>query len=534
MADFSGVSLYGDSFPWPDSRELWAEAGDFGFTDSSTPALARRDNRMTGEVLPIYITWWQLKRLRDRTRLILQNNEFAQAAVEAFKRYVVGDSVSFQILPKKQGTVSPEDLDSLQEIADLWAEANDVVEMSKEIIERAHSEGEFFIRDFPQSNGILIHRFVEPELIRAHSDDTATPENSYGIRCHPEDLQHRISYWVVEKPWDDPSPIEIPADDMLHKPFNVKSNSKRGLPTIYSIESNLRGAEEILASMVALAKQRGKIAMIKTVDGAPPESVAELEKTAADGQVTDNATGRTQNIIRYAYGTVLTTSGNVRYDFPSLGAGAADLMEIFRANLRAIAARFGISEIMLTADPAGANYASSLTAEAPATKTFEGFQGMLAKVFASRRIKPNRSLLWRQLILAADVGLIDPRLLNLIKIEAKYPKVTARDKAAEANTHKTYRDMGAISLATVRGDIGVDDKTEQEQIDRENAEQQKKNPQGMGQGMGGHDAGQGMAGMNGGNDANVQKPAPKPEEDPKAPTLPKKETEPKPPRPGPA
>jgi capsid protein len=360
---------------------------------------------------------------------------------------------------------------------DLFTEQNDMMEVEKEAIQRLHAEGEFFLRLFPQSNGLLTVRFVEPELVKSPVDDTSDPSESFGIKCHPDDLHTVLGYYIVEKPWEDPSPVLVPADEIIHVKLNTESNAKRGLPTVYPITTNLRDAEENLKAMIALCKVRAKVGMVRRVNDATPEAVRNLEATAATGQATDQTTGRTYNINKMPYGAILTSSGNVEYEFPTLGAGATDLIEVFKVNLRAIAARFGISEIMLTADAGGANYASSLTAEAPATKTFEHFQTILSKQFGTRRLRPKRSLCWHQLNLAVEHGLIDPKLLPLIRVDVQAPTVTPRNKAEESQVHKTYVDMGAISIASVRGDIGKDDKSEQEQIDRERRENQAKNPQ---------------------------------------------------------
>lgn len=508
-----GSQLFGDMSAWPDSRDFWQEMGPYGFADASGPALARRDNRLTGEILPVAISWFQLKQVRDRARLIARNNEYAIAAINACKAYVVGTGFKYLVVPRRERSLPDRVIEPIQEVIDLFTEHNRMADIESELVYRLHVEGEAFLRVFPGENGVVQIRFIEPELVRAPSDTSASPEDSFGIKCHPEDMQERIGYWVIERPWIDTTPELVPAEEIIHLRMNVESNSKRGLPTIYAVETNLRAAEDVLASMIALAKTRAKIGMIRTVEDSPPQAIEELVKSAADGTITDKFTGRNQTVERFSYGTVLTASGNVKYEFPSLGAGANDLIEILKVNLRAIAARFGISEIMMSADPSNSNYASSLTAEAPATKAFERFQNLLTGALGTRRTRPERSLCWKQLSHAAEIGLIEPDLLQHITIQVQPPTVQARDKASEANTHKTYLDMGAISLATVRADIGVDDKKEQAQIEQERKSQQMMNPQGP-PGPGGMQPGGVPGGVppQGGKDENNPKAegAPKP------------------------
>lgn len=479
MSSLSGNAgqLYSNPLAWPSQNDLWSEMGPYGFNTSSGPGLARRDSRQIGESLPTYLNWYQLKQIRDRCRQLGDANEFAIAGVESFHRHVTGTGFEYVMMAKKAGTVSESVLSELQEVIDLWHELNDIPSMEDECLTRWHEEGEWFIREFPGPDGICQLRFVEPELIRPPADSTDSPQDTFGIRCHPEDIHEVIGYWCVERPWIKTTPDLIPASEILHSKINVKGNTKRGKPTLYPIESNLRAAEDLLASMISLGKLRAKIGMIRRVKDSPPDAVEELERTASDGEVQDNFSGRSQSVNRFAFGTILTTTDNVEHEFPALNAGASDLVEILKANLRAIAARFGISEIMLTADPSGANYASSLTAESPSTKTFEKFQKKLAGFFGRNRTRGNRSLAWRQLVHAANCGLIDPDLLQLVQIDVKCPKVTARNKGEEATTHATYLDKGILSKASVRADLGKDSKTEQEQIDREALEESRKQQQ---------------------------------------------------------
>lgn len=454
-------------YPYMDGRDLYSETGPYGFMDGGpTFALSRRDNRLTGEILPAAITWWQLKIIRDRARQIARGNEYCIAAINACRSYVVGTGFKYRVAPRKKNQVPPDLLERAQDILDLWVEHNNMAEIEAELVYRLHAEGEAFLRTFRGEDGLLRIRFVEPELVRPPSDD-ATPKDSFGIQVADEDIHERTGYWVVERPWIDPTPTLVPADEILHLRNNVESNSKRGLPTIWAVESNLRAAEDILQSMVSLARARAKVAIVRKVSDSPPEAISELTKTATDYTVTDPNTQQTTNISRLGYGSILTTSDNVSYEFPGANLGSGDLVEVLRANLRAIAARFGLSEAMLSADPSSANYASALVAEAPATKQLEHFQHLLSGALGTRRTRPNRSLAWQQLGLAVDVGLIPREILRMIDVQCDVPTVASRDKAAEATQHQTYVSMGVMSKSQVRAAIGLEDGATQEQVDRE-------------------------------------------------------------------
>ena len=77
MSSLNGVTgggLFGDQMGWPDQRDIFQEVGPYGFADGSTAGLTKRDNRLTGEILPTAINWFQLKIIRDRCRMIARNN----------------------------------------------------------------------------------------------------------------------------------------------------------------------------------------------------------------------------------------------------------------------------------------------------------------------------------------------------------------------------------------------------------------------------------------------------------------------------
>jgi capsid protein len=450
-------------FPYLDSRDLFAEAGPYGFMDGVPQQyLTRRDNRMAGELLPLYINWWQLKIIRDRSRQICRNNEFAIAAINAHRNYVVGTGFQYSVQARVD-SANNELISRTQDLVDLFIEHNRMPELESEVIYRLHSDGECFLRSFKGEDGLLRIRFIEPELVRPPADDT-TPASSFGIKCADEDIHHVVGYWVIEKPWENLTPTLVPADQILHLKINSESNSKRGLPTVYAVESNLRAAEDVLQSMIAVAKARSKIAVIRKVNDSPPEAISALTQTAADYTVTDPVQNRATTINHMGYGSILTSTGNVEYDFPAMNIGAADLVETLSANLRAIAARFGITETMMSTDASNNNYASALVAEAPAVKTFERMQRLIGQSVGERRTRPERSLIWQQISHAVNIGMLPRDVLDQVVIRAKGPQLIARDYDREAQTAKTYMDMGLWSPQTITAESGKNFEEEQRNI----------------------------------------------------------------------
>lgn len=445
-------------FPYGNfGNDLFSTAPSYGFLDGDNYGqswMSRRDNRLAGEDLPNYINWFQLKMIRDEQRRICQTNEYAISAINAFKNYVVGTGFTYSVVPKRDD-VDPELVKQTQELIDLFCEHNRMSELESEIVYRLHADGEVFLRMFPNyEDGLLRVRFIEPELVRPPADDSF-PDESFGIKCADHDIYMREAYWVIEKPYFNLTPTLVDASEIIHIRYNVQSSSKRGLPTTYPIQSNLRACEDVLQSLVSLAKARAKFAAIRTLQASPPEAIEALGATSTNAVVTDPTTNQRANISHYGYGTVLTVPDTIKWEFPALALGSADLIETLQANLRAIAARFGITETMISADASNNNYASALVAEAPATKTFQRFGKLMATYLGERRTQPERSVIWNQLQLAVKSGMLPESVMTDITVQVNMPSVVTRDHNIEMMVNKGYLEMGIKSPQTIANEIGL-------------------------------------------------------------------------------
>jgi hypothetical protein len=455
-------------FPYGNySNDLFASAPVYGFLDGDNYGqewMARRDNRLAGEDLPNYINWWQLKVIRDEQRRICQTNTYAQSAIDAFKKYVVGTGFTYTVTPSHDN-VSPELVSQVQMLVDLFCEHNRMAEIESEICYRLHCDGEVFLRMFPNyEDGLLRVRFIEPELVRPPQDDSF-PDESFGIKCADHDIHEIVGYWVIEQPYFNLTPTLVDPREIIHIKMNVNSNSKRGLPTTYSCQANLRACADTLQALVTIAKARARFAAIRTIENAPPESIGTLGERSTNATITDPNTGQQTKLSHYGYGTILTVPSTIKWEFPSLALGSQDLIETLNANLRAIASRFGISETMLSADASNNNYASSLVAEAPAVKTFQRFGKMMASYLAERRTQPNRSLIWNQLVLAVKVGMLPDSIFKDITIHTQMPTVVTREMDKEAMVNKTYMEMGIKSPQTITAEIGLEYEKERKNFD---------------------------------------------------------------------
>ena len=452
---------------WNDPSEYGAfqfpNAGMGGWVNPAQ--LAVRDNYLSGEQLPIYLSWWQLKSIRDRARFVFATNEFAHGLVQCFQSFVVGSAgFKWRVASIDLKNPVPEDLlKRCQASLDIFREYNNMVDVENEIVYRLHVDGEVFLRKFPQANGMLVIRFIEPELVRGYATDIGSPKDSFGIIVEEDDINSVLGYQVILKPTVTREPTFIPAEEIIHIKIGTNANAKRGLTTFYPVFQNLTNCEDILASTVTMAKARAKIAMIRKVNNVAPDSMASLVDSQIDATLGgSNNMGATENIglERFGYGSIITAPANIDYEFPGANVDAAGLIQVLQANLRSLATRFGISETLMSGDASNNNYSSALIAEAPARRTFERWQGIVGRSLAECRFEPNKSLAWSQIHLAAEHGIIPKEILKNIKITSEAYSLQSREHQKEAEMNNVYHSMGVKSIQTIRAELGLDNDTE--------------------------------------------------------------------------
>lgn len=409
------------------------------------------DNQKRGEALPYYISAQQLKILRDRSRRVCGENEFAICAVENRISFLVGSGLSYRTLPTRDGV--PTDLTAAaQKVVDTFVTANRLGDRERESVMRGDRDGEFFHRLFYRPNGLLVVRFIEPEHIRSVEGDS-DPSRSFGIETDPQDIESVRGYWVVHDPVGDPIPKFVPAKNVAHAKFNVDSAAKRGLPLFYPVEANLRRAEELLAAMSVTAKTRAKIALIRRIEGSSKSASERLKAETETGQAFDPSTGGPTNIEQFKLGTILTASKNINYEYPEIGSAESGI-EVLKAELRAIAARLVFPEMMLSADASNGTYSSQLVAEAPATRNFQRCQQFYRGYFGESKAPGHEALVWRQIKYAVECGFLPPNVLTDVKVIAQAPEIIPRDPDKAAAANKTYFDMGVKSPQRICEELG--------------------------------------------------------------------------------
>lgn len=427
--------------------------GAWGYAGVNPYSLAARYDDGSGMTRPVYITTFQKKQITDSARELAFFNEYCSATVKVMQDYIVGTGFEYKVIPTREGV--PESLiRKAQDVIDLFHERNRIDALENEIVWRCLVEGECITRLFHDSDGLITVRVVEPELLLPPNDSN-DPDSSYGIQCKYDDIHDVVGYWIVERPWEGLKPVLVPADEINFIKVNTPSNAKRGLPMSFQVDQNFRQCESVLMAMVTLANARSKIAMVRKVDEAPPEAIDQLREKTTDVVLNDPISNQRLNIERMPYGSILTSSQNISYEFPDIGSFADECHKTLQQNIRAICAHYGISEMQLSADAQTGTYASAIVAESPSHKNFVRWQKMIGDFVAGRRARPQQSIMWKQMIYAVEKGLLPRDALSDLRIAYRGPSVVTRDQHEEAQSNKIYFDMGIKSADTIAAEQGL-------------------------------------------------------------------------------
>lgn len=378
----------------------------------------------------------ELASIRQEARWFAQVHPFAISALENRISYVVGSGHSYKVRPKPGQQISPDILDAVQRELVEFQEQNQWFLRQAEIQRRMDRDGEVFLRFF-EADGRLVVRFVEPEQVQQPPGRTDAP---YGIQTNPQDVETVLSYWILRDPRQPGSFESVPASQVQHRKANVDCTAPRGTPLLFSVRQNLRRSWKLLRNMSTVASIQAAIAIVRRHTGATAGSIQQYVQNLATVRQTDSQ-GQTRTYQQFPPGAIVDTPPGVEYTFPASGIDVAKYVAALQAELRAIAARLGMPEFMLSADASNANYASTMVAEGPAVKMFERLQ--------SEMIWYDYRVLTRALEIAERAGRLPDGIHEMVDIDAEAPIVLSRDRLREAQADQILLTMGVVSPQTV-------------------------------------------------------------------------------------
>ena len=389
----------------------------------------------------------RLADIRHQCRRLLFDNEFAINGVENRISYIVGRGHSYRAVVRKQADAPASLAGEVQRLLDIFLHENDWLSRQQEIVRRQDRDGEAFLRFFPQPNGTLRVRFIEPEQIVTPQRERNNPAASFGIVTDPHDVESVVGYYV-DGQW-------VEASEIQHRRANVDRNVKRGLPLYTAVRSNLRRAEKLLRNMSVVAEIQSAIALIRKHRSASRSGVEQFVSNSTPHAGADSL-GRIENLTKYGPGTIIDAPAGMEYDFPATGVDARAFVEILQAELRAIAARLVMPEFMFTSNASNANYASTMVSEGPAVRMFERLQASLER--------DDSDVMWRVIANAVAAGQLPENIRKLIEIQITPPPLTPRDALRNARVDQIAYSHGLLSLQSWSSRMGLDYDQEQKNI----------------------------------------------------------------------
>jgi hypothetical protein len=416
---------------------------------------------------PALRTLEDLRRARDDGRRLALGNKFAIGAHKTRVNYTVGYGLTWSAVPKDIKAEKPELTRLMADTIKRIQKQENWGELEKEFVRRADRDGEAFLRIYPQADRAPRFRFVEPEQVTPPPGDEGSAP--FGVVM---DNGEATGYWVVES-GDRPSFVSakhrgldvrdgehgIPA--VIHHKANVDANAHRGWPSFYAMKGSLYRAEKLLQNMSWVAALQAAIALIKKYENASQDQIQAMLASQTQLTVTNSTTGQSTEHVEMKPGTIVHGPKGVTYEAPISSVNASNNVEVLQAELRAAAVSVNQPEYLFSGDSSGAAYSSQLVAESPFVKQVESDQWCF--------FVPLHSAMEAALVHEEFMDRLPRGACAAYDLQAEFPNPVVRDVLQDRQGKQILHSMGVISRKTMRAMEGLDDTTEERNIDTENA-----------------------------------------------------------------
>lgn len=394
-----------------------------------------------------------LTMLRQRSFITYYKNPHARNIINTYTKFVIGKGTLIDFMEK--------DEDILKDLVDWWAKfvkLNKWFSFQREFVIRSLRDGEVFVRKFPQRDGPIILRFIDPEKV-ASNDIKA----NQGIETDPQDVEKIIAYHII-KP--DLGNDIVSAEDIVHLKMNVDRNVKRGRPILEPILPLLTEYDKWRAARMVLSIVRNSVALIREVQG----STTDLSRLRTAQRSSSSSTRETDRAKMLRPGTVITATPGVKYSMLAPKLEARDAATDGRNLKLDMAAGAGLPDVLVTADYAQSNFASTVISQNPAIRSFEEHENIYQEAFSvfvlwhledgvSKKIIPQD----------ADMG-----------FTISFPPMLSRDLRQETEAWERMNEKGVVSRRTWALRVGLNPDQERRFIEEEGELPQEPEPTGNG------------------------------------------------------
>lgn len=307
-----------------------------------------------------------LKRLRDRSRDLVRNNDYARSAQRAITNNVVGQGVTMQAAVKmRRGNRMDDQTNAAMEVA--WAKwkrkqhchtagvlsFNDI---ERQLIDSMPESGEIFVRKVRQAFGggrvPFALEIIEADRLDIDLNEMAKSGNEIRMGVERDSWGRPVAYhFKTEHPGDYPfgagavanKTVRVPAADVIHLFKQERPGQTRGIPWIASAimkMHHLQGYTE--AEVIAARAEACRMGFITS-----PEDDA-----MADGQQ-DNL-----DVANFEPGLIHRLLPGEQFTDSKPNRPGGQYEPFVRAMLHSLAAGLGVAYSTLSRDYSQANYSS--------------------------------------------------------------------------------------------------------------------------------------------------------------------------------
>lgn len=336
--------------------------------------------------------------------------------------------------------------------------------VEKEMEERLHKHGEFFLRLYPDEDNVTKARFIEPAQIKPPAGADSEGPWSWGILTDPGDTQTPRAYNVHDFQTNEDEEVE--AQFVIHVKINVPRNAKRGIPSFWACHDELSGTAKLRHATREGEKIRASIAYIREWATASRNAIAALQDenfTDTINRLGDNGTEREVKVQKVEVGSVVDVPEGMKFvappDSPNSEAAGTSVTQ----SLQSVAARFQVPYWIVSGDPDATNFATSLTVESPFTKSIESDQSAL--------VEGEVDLHHRVLEIAIEQNQLPADALDVIEVAVEFPSPVARNRLEETTRNSTLNQAGLLSKATWSAREDLERDTEKANLMQEASEE---------------------------------------------------------------
>ena len=315
--------------------------------------------------------WGSLRTLRNRTRQLARDNDYAAQALRTIANNVVGQGIPFQaqVAMQRGNRLDKATNDRIEKAWKAWCRADSCHVAGKlafNDIER------LLIRSVAESGEVLVRLVKQPfgrnnkiplglEVLEADwLDDRMsgrTAENGNEIRMGVEvDRWSRpVAYWFLPKHPGDylingtqqaefGNPVRVPADEVIHLYVTQRPGQSRGVPWMASCLQRmhqLAGYEQ-----AEVVRARASSALMGFI-------------TSPEGELVGDDVMDGERVESFTPGKFSYLAPGESVTVPDLHAPDGQFEPFLRAMLRGMSAGLGMSYATLSADYSTSNYSSS-------------------------------------------------------------------------------------------------------------------------------------------------------------------------------